>query len=110
MGATLQVTSEGTIVGLYSDQRRVTVRVLPLSEAKAKLSEIVDRVDRRNESVTITRNGKAVAMIVSKDEYDGLKETIEILQDPALMKEIRDGVRDLKRTGKRYTVDELFAE
>ena len=86
------------------------MRVLPLSEAKAKLSEIVDRVDRRNESVTITRNGKAVAMIVSKDEYDGLRETIEILQDPALMKEIRDGVRDLKRTGKRYTVDELFAE
>jgi len=86
------------------------VKVLALSEAKAKLSEIVDRVDRRNEPVTITRNGKAVAMIVSKDEYDGLRETIEILQNPELMKEIRKGIRDLKRTGKLYTVDELFEE
>ena len=86
------------------------MRVLALSEAKAKLSDIVDRVDRRNEPVTITRNGKAVAMIVSKDEYDSLHETIEILQDTAFMKEIRDGIRDLRRTGKLYTVDELFAE
>ncbi len=86
------------------------MKVLALSDAKAKLSEIVDRVDRRNEPVTITRNGKAIAMIVSKDEYEGLRETIEILQDPALMKEIRNGIRDLKRSGKRYTVDELFEE
>lgn len=86
------------------------MRVLPLSEAKAKLSEIVDRVDRRNEPVTITRNGKAVAMIVSTDEYEGLRETIEILKNPQFMKEIRDGIRDLKRTGKVYTTDELFAE
>jgi PHD/YefM family antitoxin component YafN of YafNO toxin-antitoxin module len=60
--------------------------------------------------VTITRNGRAVAMIVSKDEYDTLRETIEILQNPELMKEIRKGIRDLKRTGKLYTVDDLFAE
>ena len=85
------------------------MKVLALSEAKAKLSEIVDRIDRRNEPVTITRNGKAVAIIVSKDEYEGLRETIEILQNPKLMKEIRDGIRNLKRTGKLYTVDELFA-
>ena len=86
------------------------MKVLPLSEVKSKLSELVDVVERRDEEVTITRNGKAVAIIVSKDEYDGLRETIEILQDPAFMKEIRNGIRDLKRTGKRYTVDELFAE
>lgn len=83
---------------------------MALSEAKAKLSEIVDRVDRRNEPVTITRNGKAVAMIVSKDEYDGLRETIEILQNPEFMKEIRKGIRDLKRTGKLCTVDKLFED
>jgi antitoxin YefM len=66
--------------GLYSNQKRgFAVKVLTLSKAKAKLSEIVDQVDRRNEPVTITRNGKAIAMIVSTDEYKGLLETIEIL-------------------------------
>jgi antitoxin YefM len=86
------------------------MKVLPLSEVKTKLSELVDVVERRDEPITITRNGKPVAIIVSKDEYDGWQETVEILKDPQFLKEIRDGVRRLARTKKRYTVDELFAE
>ena len=86
------------------------MRVLPLSEVKAKLSELVDVVERRDESITITRNGKAVAIIVSKDEYEGWHETIQILRDPEFLGEIRDGIRKLARTRKRYTVDELFGK
>jgi prevent-host-death family protein len=86
------------------------VKVLPLSEVKTKLSELVDVVERRDETVTVTRNGKPVAVIVSKDEYDGWRETIEIMKDAEFMKEIRAGIRALKRTKKRYTVEELFAD
>jgi len=86
------------------------MKVLPLSEVKTKLSELVDVVERRDEPITITRNGKPIAIIVSKDEYDGWQETVEILQDRQFLKEIRDGVRRLARTKKRYTVDELFAD
>ena len=86
------------------------MKELPLSEVKTKLSELVDVVDRRDEPITITRDGKPVAIIVSKDEYDGWQETVEILQDPQFLKEIRDGVRRLARTKKRYTIDELFAD
>jgi prevent-host-death family protein len=86
------------------------LKVLPLSEVKTKLSELVDVVERRDEPITITRNGKPIAIIVSKDEYDGWQETVEILRDPQLLKEIRDGVRRLVRTKKRYTIDELFAD
>lgn len=86
------------------------MKVLPLSEVKTKLSELVDVVERRDEPITITRNGKPIAIIVSKDEYDGWRETVEILQDSQFLKEIRDGVRRLARTKKRYTIDELFAD
>ena len=86
------------------------MKVLPLSEVKTKLSELVDVVERRDEEITVTRNGKPVAIIVSKDEYDGWQETLEIMKDPEFMKEIRAGIRTLKRTKKRYTIDELFAE
>ena len=86
------------------------MKVLPLSEVKTKLSELLDVVDRRDEPITITRNGKPIAIIVSKDEYDGWQETVEILHDPQFLKEIRDGVRRLARTKKRYTIDELFAD
>ena len=86
------------------------MKVLPLSAVKAKLSELVDVVERRAESITITRNGKAVAIIVSKDEYDGWHETAEILRDPEFVSEIRNGIRKLAKTRKRYTVDELLGE
>ena len=86
------------------------MKTMPLSEVKTKLSELVDVVERRDEEITVTRNGKPVAIIVSKDEYDGWQETLEIMKDPEFMKEIRAGIRTLKRTKKRYTIDELFAE
>lgn len=86
------------------------MKVLPLSEVKATLSQLVDVVDRRDEPVTITRNGKPVAVIVSKEEYDGWHETVEILRNAQLLKEIRDGIRRLARTKRRHTVDELFAD
>ncbi|HLQ79322.1 MAG TPA: type II toxin-antitoxin system Phd/YefM family antitoxin [Terriglobia bacterium] len=84
------------------------MKVLPLSEVKTKLSELVDVVERRDESITITRNGKPVAMIVSKDEYEGWHETAEIMRSSEFLSEIREGIRGLARTRKRYSVDELF--
>jgi prevent-host-death family protein len=62
---------------------------------KTKLSELVD-VERRGEEITITRNGKPVAILISKDAYDARKETVEILADAELMQEIREGVQALK--------------
>jgi antitoxin YefM len=86
------------------------LKVLPLSEVKTKLSELVDVVERRDESITITRNGKPIAIIVSKEEYDSWHETVEILRDREFLEEIRDGVRRLARTRKRHTIDQLFRE
>jgi len=86
------------------------VRILPLSAVKAKLSELVDVVDRRDESITITRNGTAVAMIVSAHEYEGWHETTEILRDAELVGEIRRGIRSLARTRRRYSLDDLLGK
>ena len=86
------------------------MKTMPLSEVKSKLSALVDAVERRDEVVTITRNGKPIAIIVSKDEYEGWQETIEIMKDSKFMQEIRKGIKSLKRTKKRYTLDELFSD
>ena len=85
------------------------MRTLPLSEAKTKLSSLVDEVQDRDEEVTITRNGRAVAVLVSADEFDSWKETISIRADAALMEEIRQGLAALKEgNAKLYTLEELF--
>ena len=86
------------------------MKVLPLSEVMSKLSELVDVVERRDEGAMITRNGRAVAIIVSKDEYEGWRETVEITKDSRFMTEIRAGIRSLQRTKKRHTVQELFED
>jgi len=86
------------------------MKTMPLSEVKTKLSELVDAVERRDEAITITRNGKPVAMIVSKEEYESWRETVDVMQDPRLMREIRKGIQSLKRAKKRYTLEDLFGE
>ncbi len=86
------------------------MKALPLSEVKAKLNDLVDTIERRDEPLTITRNGRPVAMLVSKDEYDSWHETLDILRDRAFMREIRDGLRRLARTKRRHTLEELFRE
>ncbi len=68
------------------------METIPLASAKAKLSEVVNRVEREQDRVTITRNGRPVAMIVSLDDIEGLEETLEISSDKGLMKKIRAGI------------------
>jgi len=68
------------------------METIPLASVKAKLSEVVDRVEREQDRVTITRNGRPVAMIVSVDDIEGLEETLEILSDKRLMRRIRAGI------------------
>ena len=49
-------------------------------------------------------------MIVSKEEYESWRETMDIMRDAKLMREIRKGIQSLKRATKRYTLDDLFAD
>jgi prevent-host-death family protein len=86
------------------------MKVLPLSEVKMKLSQLVEEVSSLDEEITITRNGKPVAIIVSPDEFDSWKETLAIRADVEFMAEIRRGLEDIKKKRKVYTLEELFAE
>jgi antitoxin YefM len=86
------------------------MKVLPLSEVKMKLSQLVEEVSSLDEEITITRNGKPVAIIVSPDEFDSWKETLAIRADAELMAEIRRGIEDIRKKRKLYTLEDLFAE
>lgn len=54
---------------------------VPLSEAKNRLSELVDSVDRTHDRVLITKNGRETALLVSVEDYESLEATLELLQD-----------------------------
>ena len=72
------------------------MKTLSLSEAKMKLSELVDTVSSTDEEITITRNGCPAAVTVSPDEFDSWKEIIEICSNPDFLQEIRKGLTSLK--------------
>lgn len=85
------------------------MKTLSLSDAKAGLSALVEAVERRDEEVVITRNGRPAAVLVSTEEYDSWKETRAIKADRDLMREVRSGLAALKsRKAKLYTLEELF--
>lgn len=84
--------------------------MLPLSEVKMKLSELVKKVSGRDEVITITRNGKSAAVIVSPDEYESWQETLAIREDKSLMGEIQRGLKGLRKSKRTYTLDELMGE
>lgn len=85
------------------------MKTLSLSEAKTKLSGLVDEISRRDEEIIITKNGRPAAVLVSADEYDSWQETNAVRADAGLMREIKAGLRALKaRKARLYTLDELF--
>jgi antitoxin YefM len=85
------------------------MKTLSLSDAKARLSALVEDVEQRDEEVVITRNGRPAAVLVSPDEYESWKETLAIRSDKDFMREIRKGLADLKgRKARIYTLEELF--
>ena len=87
------------------------MKTLSLSEAKMKLSALVDEVHRTDQTVVITRNGAPVAVLVSPDELESWREMVAIRLDEESLSEIREGLAALE--GGRaavYTLDELFED
>ena len=87
------------------------MKTLSLSEAKMKLSALVDEVHRTDQTVAITRNGVPVAVLVSPDEFESWRETVAIRLDEESLSEIREGLADLE-DGRAavYTLEELFED
>jgi antitoxin YefM len=70
--------------------------VLPVAEARAQLSKLVESAVTTHERTTITRNGVPAVILLSIADYESLQETIETLADPELMDAIKEGLEDLK--------------
>ena len=56
------------------------MQTVPLADARARLSALLDEVERTAERVTITRNGVPVAVVLSIDDLATLEETLAWLE------------------------------
>ena len=73
---------------------------VPFTDAKAHLSDLVDRVVREHERFVVTRNGRPAVVLVNPEDLESLEETVEILQDKELLESIRKSRREAAE-GKR---------
>jgi len=71
------------------------METIPLSDAKARLSEIADDVDRTHQRVQITKNGRSYVVLISAQDLDSMEATLELLADPAATERVRQAQIDL---------------
>ena len=98
-----------------ADQRSLTIilvmtETMSLARAKARFSELVDRVERQQDRVIVTRNGKPAAVVISMDDLESLEETLAVMSDPDLAAQIRASELALVAGEAGVGLDELRAD
>ncbi|MBN1171147.1 MAG: type II toxin-antitoxin system Phd/YefM family antitoxin [Micromonosporaceae bacterium] len=85
------------------------METIPITEAKARIAELADRVAREHDHFTITRNGRADVMLISVAEYESMRETLDLLSDDEAIADLRQS-REEFAAGDTFSLDEVRAE
>ena len=72
---------------------------ISLTELRPKLPEILNELKKSFDRCVITRHGRPEAIVLSEEDYESLLETLDILSDRKLLREIRKAQDEL-RAGK----------
>lgn len=84
-------------------------RTIPLKEARAKFSKLVDRVDQLSDRYIVTKNGTPKAVVMSAEEFESWVETLEFMSNPKAVKALNQGLKEAK-AGKFHSFKEVFGE
>ncbi len=80
-----------------------------LRRVKDRFSDFVDRVEREHERVTVTKNGRPAAVLMSVEDLESLEETLALLSEPDALAAIRAGEAALDAGDHVEGVDEVRA-
>ena len=69
--------------------------MLPLSEVKARLSEIAEEVATTHERVQITKNGREYVVLLAAEDLESIEATLELLADPDAQDRLRKAEADI---------------
>ncbi len=82
---------------------------VPLSEAKDKLSAMIEQAEKTHEIVTITRHGRPAAVLMAVEDLQSLHETLFWLSQPGVRDDIAAARGDVT-DGETISAKELRAE
>ena len=76
---------------------------IAVTKAKAKLLDMIRNIDDRDDTIAITKNGIPKAVIMSMEQYEAMCETMAIMADENMMKQMRASIKDMQE--KKPLVD-----
>jgi antitoxin YefM len=87
----------------------VMTETLSLAAVKARFSELVDRVERQQDRVVVTRNGKPAAVLISTGDLESLEETLAVMSDRSVATQIRESEKAVAAAESGASLEELRA-
>lgn len=82
---------------------------LPANVARTNFYQMLDEVEKHLRRFVITHRGKTRAVVMAADEVDGWEETMEILSNKKLMRDLRQAEKD-RKAGRVYPLKQVIKE
>ena len=87
-----------------------TKTTLSISEARKKIFDIADEVQKPGVYYTLTEKGRPKAVVMSAEEFESWQETLEVMKDfPDLKKDLQKAHEEYA-SGDYVTLDNLLVE
>ena len=84
-------------------------KIMPVTKVKKHLLDILKNMSEEHSTITVTKNGKPVSIMMTPNRYDALMETIEVLSDPEVMTFLAASAEDF-RQNRVYEDDAIWQD
>lgn len=81
---------------------------IPVTKAKTRLLDIIRMINDREDTIAITKNGIPKAVIMSMEQYEAMRETMAILGDVEMMKQIRRSKNEVNENRSLVDLEDLL--
>ena len=87
-----------------------TNELISSSEFAKKFGSYLTQIkDNTVDKLAILKNNKVEAVLISKDEYESMKEALKDIESKKILKSIENGLKDIEK-GKTHSIDKLWDE
>ena len=82
-------------------------KILPVTHVRKELYSLIKACQSQTAMFVLTSKGKAVARLLSEEEYESIMETLEVLSDKKQVERLASALKHAG-SGKLYTHEEVF--
>ena len=82
---------------------------ISIAKVRETLTALPERLAKDHETIAVTRRGKPVLAIMEWELYESLVETLEIMSDPELMRNLRASIQEAQ-SGKTIPWEKVKQE